>query len=274
LKPNRNKRALGFVLGSALVAGLIVLQVGVFSRLVGVYETKIAEALPEGVPETSEHLEKAIAADPSYGWAYWLLSKEHLARAQAAGENARRYGAAAAAARKAGRANQAAILEAAAEKAAKERTDELLAAEELALKGLPRFNSVGCFKQLASIYLRLERPAQAEHYLDIVARIKPDDIEAIERLGLLKLNAKKWDELENLCERILRRHPYSANAYFYKAFIAREKRNRDEFFLDIRQAYLMMRQHTGTIFFNPRQLEDIMKTLGMMKKLLNFGPTP
>jgi len=244
---NRNNtggrsRWISAIAGLLLIVAIGALQAAVFSKMVGEYETKVAGVLQENaekadsqkrrvlLDEAESRLERAIAADPANGWAYWLLSKQRLFQAAEAATRA---------------------------------------AEELAHRGSLSFNSVGCFKQLASVYMRqadredperyLEMAAKAERYLQIVARIKPNDIEAIERLGLLKLNFKKWDELRDLCDQILRSHPYSANVYFYKAFIAKEENDRDEFFLNVRQAYLMMRQNTGEIFFDRQQLEKIAK---------------
>lgn len=105
-----------------------------------------------------------------------------------------------------------------------------------------------------------------------MARIKPDDIEAIERLGLINLTLRKWDDLGPLCDQILQKHPYSANAYYYKAYMAQEKinekqgnpeSNRQDLYLNVRQAYLMWRQKTGEIFFNPRNLEQMAVSLGL-----------
>jgi tetratricopeptide (TPR) repeat protein len=146
------------------------------------------------------------------------------------------------------------------------RNDHLAAAEALALRGLRSFTGVECFKQLASVYLRQDRAQEAERYLQSVVKLKPNDIEVIERLGLVKLNARKWDELGEICDRILRKHPYSANAYYYKALIAREEQNRDEFYLNVRQAYLMMQQKTGKIFFDPKHLEQIAKVINVIEE--------
>lgn len=278
---------LSAIAGLFLIVTIGVIQAAVFSRMAGVYETKVAGVLQENaekadpqkrrvlLDEAESCLERAIAADPANGWAYWLLSKQRLRQARAAGDRARRSRAAAESAKSAGNEQRAKILLFQEKAVLQERRQLLEEAEALAHRGSLSFNSVGCFKQLASIYMRqadadeperyLQVVAEAERCLQVVARIKPNDIEAIERLGLLKLKSEKWDELRELCDQILRSHPYSANAYFYKAFIAKEKNDRDNFYLNIRRAYLMMRQNTGAIFFDRRQLEQIAMNYGLVE---------
>jgi len=302
---NRNNtggrsRWISAIAGLLLIVAIGALQAAVFSKMVGEYETKVAGVLQENaekadsqkrrvlLDEAESRLERAIAADPANGWAYWLLSKQRLFQAAEAATRAEQWRIAAEDASAKGNKDQATFCSSRHKAALRKREDLLKEAEELAHRGSLSFNSVGCFKQLASVYMRqadredperyLEMAAKAERYLQIVARIKPNDIEAIERLGLLKLNFKKWDELRDLCDQILRSHPYSANVYFYKAFIAKEENDRDEFFLNVRQAYLMMRQNTGEIFFDRQQLEKIAKSLGLVEgqpqpKDRQVGPT-
>jgi len=272
--------------GLLLLPAIAALQSIVFSRAVGVYETKRAEGLAEGAPQAVVYLERALAADPTNGWARWLLSKQHVHLALTAGNRAEaahksleqakaaleQAKAALDPAKVASEERRVALCQVNEKQEMQKRNDHLARAEQLATSGSLTFNGVECFKQLASIYLRQERPQEAERYLQIVSRIKPDDIEAIERLGLIKLNAQKWGELRELANQILRKHPYSANAYFYKAFIAREEKNRDEFIVNVRLAYLMMRQKdkTGEPFFDQQQLEQIATLL----KVTDKPPTP
>jgi tetratricopeptide (TPR) repeat protein len=231
----------------------------------GVYEAKLAEALPEGSPSVAAYLRRAIAIDPLNGWAHWLLSKENLRLAQLAGDRAQAQRKAGAQAQAAGDETRAIACRLAEKEETQKRDDLTSAAEALAYLGCRSFTGVGCYEQLASIYLRQERASEAERYLQIIARLKPDDVEVIERLGLIKLNAQKWDDLREICDRIIRRHPYSANAYFYKAYIARQETNRDEFYLNVGEAYLMMKQNTGKIFFDPQELERIVERARMFE---------
>jgi exonuclease VII small subunit len=260
--------------GPILIVAILAVQAAVFSRMVGTCETKRAEQpleqlspiitrLESGLMPPAEAvsvvakcravlervkpgLERALATDSTNGWAYWLLSKAHM------------YDAVVATARKDGPGREA----------------HLAKAEELAHRGALRFNSVGCFKQLASICLRQERIQDAETYLQIVTRVKPDDIEAAERLGLIKLTLKKWDDLRWLCEQILEKHPYSANAYFYKAFIAQEEKNDNDKYVYTRQAYLMMKQNMGEIFFNRANLQQMAVVLKVAEALKDEGVRP
>jgi len=267
-------RLLPWAAGPILIVAILAIQAALFSRMLGTIETKRAEPsleqlsplitrIESGQAAPAEAvslvakcraaleriepvLERAVARDSSNGWAYWLLSKAHM------------YDAVVAAARK----------------DSPGRDAHLAKAEELAHRGALRFNSVGCFKQLASICLRQERIGDAETYLQIVTRVKPDDIEAAERLGLIKLTLKKWDDLRPLCEQILEKHPYSANAYFYKAFIAQEENNDNDRYVYTREAYLMMRQNTSEIFFNRANLKQYAITLKVAEALQDEGSRP
>jgi len=272
----------GWVGGGLLLAAVALLQALALSRMTSVYETKRAEALPEGSPRVAAYLERAIATDPSFGWAYWLLSKEHLRLAQVASDRAQAQQKAREQAAAAGDERRRIAAQLAETEESQKRDEHLASAEALALQGAKSFSGVECYKQLASICLRRVRPEEpeeadrylreADRYLQMVSDVKPGDIEVIERLGLIKLNTQKWDELRELCDRILRKHPYSANAYFYKAFLARQEKNRDEFYLNVRQAYLMMQQNTGTIFFDRPQLEEIIRKLNLAEPGLPAPP--
>jgi tetratricopeptide (TPR) repeat protein len=132
-------------------------------------------------------------------------------------------------------------------------------AERLAHRGARSFNAVGCFKQLASIFMRQGRAGQAEAQWRSVVQIKPNDVEAIERLGLIRLHARKWEELRQLCDEILPRHPDNANLHLYKAYLAREEKNAPEFYRHVRQAHLLMRHTNTATFFDPGDLEEALR---------------
>lgn len=291
--------------GLLLVIAILAVQTMVFSRIVGAAYTKQAEAQLDQLSQLESQLDnlganaaneaeviklrgvrrglleqiesrltRALAADSANGMACWFLSKAYLSQAQVSADLMQQAGQRAGAAKAAGNDRLAAQYAAAAQGEREKRDKLLKSAEEWAYRGRKSFNSVGCFKQLASIHLRQGQAERAEPYLEIVTRIKPDDIEAVERLGLLKLNPVKWDELPGLCDQILQRHPYSANAYYYKAYMAqealKEKRgnpetNTQDLHLNARQAYLMWRQKTGEIFFDWRNLEQMVKSLNLVE---------
>ena len=271
----------------ARVAGFVLLiaigsfQAIAFSRAVSVYETKLAERLsPRSSPQAMTRLNRAIATDSSNGWACWLLSKEYLSQAQLAADQAQTYHRQAEQTRAAGDERRTNFYELAEKEEVQNRDNHLTTAESLALRGSYSFNGIECFKQLVSIYLRQNRAAEAEQHLQIVTKVKPADIEGIERLGLIKLNRileepqmapekrkEKWNELRELCEQILRKHPYSANAYYYKAFIAnKEEKNVDDLRLNVRLAYWMWQQNTGQVFFDPQRLEEVAIRLNLVEK--------
>ncbi|MCX8037195.1 MAG: hypothetical protein N3D11_09165 [Candidatus Sumerlaeia bacterium] len=264
------------IVAAAIAVLILAAAVLLYSRIAGIYHVKQAEVLiaqrkqvdarletAAGNPaeaarlrtvraglfeQIEKRLTRALDADPVNGLACWLLSNEYLGQALAIAD----------------------LAKGTREQLLQRRAELLDKAAELAHRGERFFNSVGCYKQLASIYLRQNRPERAEPYLQIVSRIKPDDIEAVERLGLLKLTLRKWDELEALCDHILQKHPYSANAYYYKAFMAQERlkenqgdpeTNRNELYINARQAYLMYRQKTGQIFFDASVLEQMVSNL-------------
>lgn len=258
--------------GFLLICGIVTIQVALYSRLVSAYETQVAQVLPEDSDEAEARLQRAIRIDRTNGWALWMLSRKRLNEAVEASDKAAALEAAAVKAESGGNRRAANAYRVAKQGEANKTAAALKEAETLANKGARYFNAVRCYKQLASIYLRQtktesgeENIEATERNLQTVARIKPNDIEAIERLGLLKLHDKKWEELEDLCARILRKHPYSANAYFYRAFIARET-DPETFFLNLRQAYTMMIQDTGPIFFNRSQLESLAIKLGLVNQ--------
>lgn len=262
----------GRIVGVGLIAAVFLIQTAVFSKAVGVYHTKQADTYLQQLTLVESRLEHAMQApvdqkkireisldqklrrellmnidsrltsatwaDASNGWACWELSKQGLRRATT------------------------------------DRTTATLAkAEKWALRGARSFNGVECLKQLASIYLRQNRVDLAEPYLHKVALVKPDDIESIERLGLIELTLGKWEDLSVLCEKILRKHPYSANAYYYRAYMAQEalkanrgdpKQNKEDLYLNTRQAYLMWQQKKSWIFFDARNLENLASALKLV----------
>ena len=260
------KRAwVGRFAGPLVLAAIGFFQLLVFSRTVGVYQTKVAEALPSSAsPQAvAAQLERAVATDPSNGWAQWLLSKENVRLAELTGGRAEAYRAQAKKATDPQRRDFYALN---ATEEIKRQGKYLESAKSRAALGARSFNGVETFKQMASIHLRTTDTKTAEYYLRMVARVKPDDIEAIERLGTIDLYEQKWDELRDLAERIVRRHPYSALAYFFRAFIASKvDLDADAYRLNVRQAYLMMKQSATKPWFDTEQIERLAVKLNLVE---------
>lgn len=254
--------------GLLLLAALVAMQLATAWRLAATYKTRVAGVLPPGTPQVEPLLKEAIAFDPTYGWGHWLLSKEYLHQAGVAGDRGAAARAQAARAKQANALRQAQALELLAEGEFRKRDERLKEADALALEGSRSFNSIGCYQQMASIYLRQRRAEEAERMLWRVARIMPNEIESFERLVVLKHDQGRKDEVLALCDQILRRHPYSANAYYYKALLAIEEKNLGEALLNARQAYFMMLQEKdpGRIFFERRKLEQFVKSLKLAEQ--------
>jgi tetratricopeptide (TPR) repeat protein len=227
--------------------------------MVGTVRTKRAEDVPEDSPVREERLRRALAADATNGWALWLLSKVYLRKAEEAIAVAEKCRAGNKQALARNDDSLARRFEQKEKEAERARRFCLEQAERLAHRGARSFNSVGCFKQLASIHMRQGKTAQAETRWRTVTQIKPNDVEAIERLGLIRLHERKWEELRQLCDRTLPRHPDNANLHLYKAYLAREEKNAPEFYRYVRQAHLLMRQTDATTFFDPGDLETVLR---------------
>ena len=247
---SRSERRRAVVGGVAVLALAVVLQGAVVSRLVATIAIKRAEKLAAGEEAIAQYLALARAADPSNGRLNWLAAQQHVRSARLAESREERLRSEAKQAQEAGDAQRAAQIALAAKAERDARRTHLDAARDEALRGARSFNSIDSLKQLGMIHMRLERRQEAESCFEVVARVKPDDFESIERLGMIKLGLRKWDELEALCEQILYKHPYSPNVYYYLAFIAQEKLDIDAFNLYLRQAYWMMKQEKGPVFFD------------------------
>jgi tetratricopeptide (TPR) repeat protein len=257
---------LRFGLAVGLLAGLLLLQAATLSRLVGAYRLRIAEFM-EGQPGTEQQLDRALRADRTNGLARWMLSEEKLNKAAEAADLAAQLNAKAKALEARGDKSAALKLQVDLKNLLDRRTRWIDEASTLAERGAKSFLSVDRMKQLASIRLRQNRPGEAEKWLADVVRVKPNDIDALERLGAILLAEKKWDDLERLSDEILRQHPYSANAHFYRAFVTKERSDPTAFQMHLRMAYLMMVQNKGQIFFNRTQLESLARQLGIVREL-------
>jgi tetratricopeptide (TPR) repeat protein len=245
-------RLVQIIAGVLLLAAIGSILRTALYRCEAQYKCYVSEVLPAQARE--KVLEEARALDPSLGWACWLLSKERLRQANDLTE--KRVGEIERKMREPEVASNARAME---YLAGMKRTEEkkaaglLEAAERLALEGTRGFNSIGCYKQLASIYLRKNKPREAERFYRLVMRVKPDDIESAERLALIKLNADEYAESEAICNAILRRHPYSANAYFCKTFVALKQGRVGDLDVNLRQTYYQMEQEQK-ILFDPVQI--------------------
>lgn len=109
-------------------------------------------------------------------------------------------------------------------------------ARDVVQQGLKSFTSLGAYKQLGSIYQNLNDPIRARDYFQRVLLMDPSDQEVLERLAIIAINFKEFNEAKRYLQALERYHPHNPNLFYIEGIYYEGQRDFWQAVLSYRKA--------------------------------------
>ncbi|MCX7766382.1 MAG: tetratricopeptide repeat protein, partial [Candidatus Sumerlaeia bacterium] len=113
---------------------------------------------------------------------------------------------------------------------------KLFEARDIVQQGLKSFTPLGAYKQLGSIYHSLNDLIRARDYFQRVLLMDPSDQEVLERLAIIAVNFKDFDEAQRYLQALERYHPHNPNLFYIEGIYYETKRDFWQAVLSYRKA--------------------------------------